>query len=53
MLAPGGGYPSVSRDGSTIVYFDHDTREQWRMDGGGGNRVRLERARDEQPVNGS
>jgi Tol biopolymer transport system component len=43
MLAPSGGLPSVSRDGSTIAYFDYDTRELWRMDGRGGNRVRLER----------
>ena len=38
MLAEGGGYPSVSRDGSTIVYFDFDRQEQWRMDGDGSNR---------------
>jgi Tol biopolymer transport system component len=43
MLAPSGGSPSVSRDGSTIVYFDYDTGEQWRMDGRGSNRVRLGR----------
>ncbi|HET9387584.1 MAG TPA: protein kinase [Gemmatimonadales bacterium] len=43
MLAPGGGYPSVSRDGSTIVYFDFDKQEQWRMDGGGNNQKRLGR----------
>jgi len=47
VLAPSGGYPSVSRDGSTIVYFDYDTREQWRMDGRGGNRVLLGRGADD------
>jgi Tol biopolymer transport system component len=41
MLAPSGGLPSVSRDGSTIVYFDYDTRELWRMDADGDNRVLL------------
>jgi hypothetical protein len=43
MLAPGGGFPSVSRDGSTIVYFHFDKQEQWRMDGDGSNPVRLGR----------
>jgi hypothetical protein len=43
MLAPGGGFPSVSRDGSTIVYSDYDKQEQWRMDADGSNRVPLGR----------
>jgi hypothetical protein len=43
MLAPSGGLPSVSRDGSTIAYFDYDTVELWRMDGLGDNRMRLGR----------
>jgi Tol biopolymer transport system component len=47
MLAPSGGNPTVSRDGSTIVYYDYDTREQWRMDGRGGNRVLLGRGADD------
>jgi Tol biopolymer transport system component len=41
MLAPGGGRPSVSRDGSTILYNDVDTGELWRMDGDGSARVLL------------
>jgi Tol biopolymer transport system component len=43
MLAPGGGFPSVSGDGSTIVYIDYDKQEQWRMDGDGNNPRRLGR----------
>ena len=31
ILAPSGGNFSVSRDGSTIVYFDYDRREFWKI----------------------
>jgi len=41
MLVPSGGNPSVSRDGSTVVYHDFDAEERWSMDAEGNNRVRL------------
>jgi len=33
VLAPGAGNPSVSRDGTRLVYFDYDTGELWKADG--------------------
>jgi Tol biopolymer transport system component len=44
VLAPGGGNPSVARDGSTIFFLDYDSRELWTMDHTGQNRVRIRRA---------
>jgi len=38
-LAPAGGLPQVSRDGSTIGFFDYDTGEFWTMDADGRNRT--------------
>jgi Tol biopolymer transport system component len=40
MLAPSSGSPSVSRDGSTILFADYDLREIWTMDAAGQNRAR-------------
>jgi dipeptidyl aminopeptidase/acylaminoacyl peptidase len=39
ILAPAGGNPQVSRDGSTIVFFDYDTGELWKMDADGRNKT--------------
>jgi Tol biopolymer transport system component len=41
MLVPSGGSPSVSQNGSTVVYHDFDAEERWSMDAEGNNRVRL------------
>lgn len=39
ILAPSAGAPQVSRDGSTIVFFDYDAGELWKMDADGRNKV--------------
>jgi eukaryotic-like serine/threonine-protein kinase len=43
IIGPSGGLQSVSRDGSTIVYYDYDASERWKIDAAGRNRVRLAR----------
>jgi Tol biopolymer transport system component len=40
-IAPSAGLPQVSRDGSTIVFFDFDANVLWKMDADGRNRTRL------------
>jgi serine/threonine protein kinase/Tol biopolymer transport system component len=42
-LAPLGGNPSVSRDGSTIVFFDYDRLGPFKMDAEGRGRLPLTR----------
>jgi Tol biopolymer transport system component len=46
ILAPAGGAPQVSRDGSLVAYFDYDTGELWRMDADGRNRTLASRGPD-------
>jgi Tol biopolymer transport system component len=43
VLAQSGGNHTVSRDGSTMVFYDYDTAELWKADAAGRNRVRLAR----------
>jgi hypothetical protein len=40
ILAPSAGVPQVSRDGSTVLFYDFDTSELWKMDADGRNRLR-------------
>jgi Tol biopolymer transport system component len=44
ILAPLGGNPSVSRDGSTIVFFDFEKLGLFKIDAEGRGRVQLSRA---------
>jgi hypothetical protein len=42
VLGRAGGEPQVSRDGSTLVYWDYDAGQLWRLDRDGGNKTLLD-----------
>jgi Tol biopolymer transport system component len=42
-LAPAGGSPSITRDGSTVVFFDYNRGRPYKMDADGRSRVELGR----------
>ena len=41
-LGPAGGVPQVTRDGSTLVYWDYDANQLWKLDADGRNKVQLD-----------
>jgi Tol biopolymer transport system component len=45
VLGPAGGLPQVSRDGSTVIYWDYDASKMWKMDADGRNKVLLDSRR--------